>query len=165
MEHEAFYQNPAFWVAVSFTVFVVLAFKPTAKVLAKMLDTRSHQIAAELAQARLLREEAQEALAAYQKKQRESLQEAETMLASTRADAARITEKAEADLKLALEKRMRQATDKIAQAEARAIADIQSYVADISLMAAQKLMTEYLDKGGDDELVHKATADIARKMN
>ena len=163
--HKAFYQDPTFWVAVAFMVFVLLAFRPIARAFAKMLDARSHQVASELAEARRLREEAQEALAAYQKKQRESLQEAENMLATTRADAARISEKAEADLKIALEKRMRQATAKIAQAEARAVAQVQTYVADISLMAAQKLMTEYLDKGGNDELVRKAAADVAKKIN
>lgn len=162
---EAFYQNPTFWVAVSFAVFVLLAFKPVAKVLVKALDGRSNQIAAELAEARRLREEAQEALAAYQKKQRESLQEAENMLATTRADAARIADKAEADLKLALEKRMRLAMEKIAQAESKAIADVQGYVADISLLASQKLIAQYLEQGGNDELIRKAAQDIAKKIN
>ncbi len=163
--HEAFYQNPGFWVAVSFVVFVLLAFRPVAKALVRVLDGRSSQIAAELAEARRLREEALEALAAYQKKQRESLQEAESMLATTRADAARIADKAEADLRQALEKRMRLAMEKIAQAESRAIADVQSYVADISLLASQKLIAEYLEQGGNDELVRRAAQDIAKKIN
>jgi len=162
---EAFYQSPTFWVAVAFVVFMALALRPVARAIIKMLDNRSSQIAADIAQARRLRDEAQEVLASYQKKQRESLQEAEDMLASTAADAARIIEKAEADLKLSIEKRLRQATDKIAQAEARAIADVQNYVADVSLVAAQKLLTEYLDKGGNDELVRKATADVATKIH
>lgn len=163
--HEAFYQDPTFWVAVSFAMFVLMAFKPIAKALVRTLDSRSNQIAAELAEARRLREEAQEALAAYQKKQRESLQEAEAMLATTRADAARIAEKAETDLKLALEKRMRLAMEKIAQAESRAIADVQGYVADVSLLASQKLIAQYLDQGGNDELIRKAAQDIAKKIN
>jgi F-type H+-transporting ATPase subunit b len=165
MAHEAFYQDPTFWVLISFIAFMAIALKPIAKSFAKMLDTRTHQIAAELAEARRLREEAQEALTAYQKKQRESLQEAETMLAATRADAARLIEKAEIDLKLALEKRMKQATDKIAQAEAKAVADVQAYVAEISIQAAQKLMAEHLDKGGNEALVRSAVADVARKIN
>jgi F-type H+-transporting ATPase subunit b len=162
---EVFYLTPQFWVAASFGVFVILMFRPLARIIAKALDNRSAQIASELAEAKSLREEAQEVLAVYQKKQRESLQEAEAMLAATRADAARILDKAEADLKVALEKRMKQATDKIAQAEAKAIQDVQGYVADIALIAAKELIAGYLEKSGNDGLINKALADVAAKIH
>ncbi len=95
MTQEVFYLSPEFWVAVSFVAFVALVSKPLAGAIAKALDARSAQIAGELAEAHRLREEAQALLLAYQKKQRESLAEAEAMLAQTREDAKRMGELAE----------------------------------------------------------------------
>lgn len=162
---ELFYQEPVFWVAVAFFIFMFLALRPLCRAIAKGLDARRALIDGELTEARRLREEAQEVLASYQKKQRDSLQEAEAMLATARADAARVMEKAEADLKLTLDKRMQMATAKIAQAEAKALQDMQGYVADIAVNAALKLVTEHLDKGGNDVLIRQAAADVAGKIH
>lgn len=165
VHHEAFYLEPTFWVAVAFVIFMALALKPLVKVITKALDAKSRQVAAELTEARRLREEAQEVLASFQKKQRESLQEAEAMLATTRADAARITEKAETELKLAMEKRLKMATDKIARAEQKAVQDVEGYVAEIALKAAEKLIVEHVEKGGNDDLVKAAAASLSGKIH
>lgn len=164
-EHEAFYLEPVFWVAISFCVFMVLAIRPLVVIITNALDARAKQIADELAEARRLREEAAAVLASYQKKQQESLQEAEAMLASTRADATRIIDKAEADLKLALDRRMKMAADRIAQAEVKALQDVQERVTDIALAAAQKLIVDHLAKGGDEELIRKVSSDVAAKIH
>lgn len=163
--HEAFYLQPAFWVAAAFLVFVFLAYKPISRAIGRGLDARSKLIASELTEARRLREEAQELLASFQKKQRESLQEAEEMLAAARTDAARISEKAEAELKAGIEKRMKMASDKIAQAEARALAEVQAYVADIALAAARRIISEQVEKGGDDAMIRRAAEGIKGKIH
>lgn len=165
-EHEAFYQDPHFWVAVSFVVFIFLALKPVAKILTKTLDGRSAQIAAELEEARRLRVEAQEVLAEYQKKQRDSLQEAEALLAGARADATRLLNKADAELKIALEKRTKMAEAKIAQAESEALQEVQNYVVEVALKATEKLIAERLGaEKGNDELVARVVQDVATKLH
>jgi len=163
---EALYLTPQFWVSVSFAVFLLMVFRPVGRFLAKSLDTRSAQIAEELALAQRLREEAHATLAVYQKKQDESLQEAKLILAQTQEDAAHIAEQAEIDLKAALEKRMKLVMEKIAQAEVKALQDVQNHVVDIAIAAARTLIQEHLLRGGgNEELIKQAAQELERKLH
>jgi F-type H+-transporting ATPase subunit b len=165
MNETAFYLEPEFWVTVSFVMFVLLAFRPVAEMIAKTLDSRSALIGEELSQARKLREEAQETLKAYQKKQQESLEEAALMLKQTQEDAKRMAAQAETELKSALEKRMKLATDKIAQAETKALQDVQNHVVDIAIAAARTIIAEHLSRGGNEELIKQAALELERKLH
>jgi F-type H+-transporting ATPase subunit b len=162
---EAFYLDPRFWVAVAFAVFVLLAFKPLGRALTRMLDARSAQIASELAEARRLREEAQATLQMYRQKQQESLQEAENLLARAKEDAARMGLEAEAELKTAMDKRMKLATDRIAQSEAKALQDVQNHVVDIAIAAARTLIQEHLGRSGGKDLIKQAANELERKLH
>jgi F-type H+-transporting ATPase subunit b len=165
MTEEAFYLDPRFWVAVSFCVFVLLAFRPVGKILAQTLDTRSAQIAADLAEARRLREEAQATLDLYRRKQQESLKEAEAMLAQTKRDTESMAAQAEAELKTALDKRMKLASDRIAQSETKALQEVQEHVVDIAIAAARSLIREHLERSGGKELIRQAAAELERKLH
>ena len=63
-------QDPTFWVAVAFVVFVVLVFKPIKGALIGGLDAKIAEIRQEVEEAEKLREEAQSLLANYQRQQR-----------------------------------------------------------------------------------------------
>ena len=56
-------QDPTFWVAVAFVVFVVLVFKPIKGALIGGLDAKIAEIRREVEEAEKLREEAQSLLA------------------------------------------------------------------------------------------------------
>ena len=165
MSEEAFYLTPTFWVAVSFGVFLLLVSRPLGKFLAKALDARSAQIASELAEARRLREEAQAVLLVYRKKQEESLLEAQAMLDKAREDAARMADQAEAELKILLEKRMKLASDRIAQSENQALQEVRNHVVDIAIAAARTLIQEHLSRSGGKELIQQAAAELERKLH
>lgn len=162
---EPFYLVPTFWVAVAFVVFVVAAFKPVGKAFLRVLDARSLEIATELAEARRLREEAQAALELYRTKLQESLKEAEAMLAQAKKDAGHLADQAEADLKAALDKRMKLASDRIAQSETQALKDVQNHVVDIAIAAARTLIAEHLGRAGGKELIQQAAAELERKLH
>jgi F-type H+-transporting ATPase subunit b len=69
-----------FWVAVGFFLFVgVLLYMKVPGLLSKSLDERADTIRKELDEARRLREEAQDLLADYQRKQREADAEAQAV--------------------------------------------------------------------------------------
>jgi len=159
------YLDPEFWIAVTFCCTLFLLFKPVSKALAKMLDSRSAQIAAELAEAKKLRAEAEEILAAYKARQEKSLHEAEEILNSTKINAARMAEQAETDLKTALEKRMKLATDKIAQAEAKALQDVQAHVVDVAVAAARTIINDHLIRTGNGDIVQQAAAELSRRLH
>ena len=95
---DALIHGAEFWVAVSFLVFVIAFYRPIKRAVLSVLDQRIAQIRAEVEEAQRLREEAQSALASYQRRQREALQEAEKIIAHAREEAQRAKERAEAEL-------------------------------------------------------------------
>ena len=157
--------DPTFWVLVSFTVFFLLFGKKVWGAMTTALDARSAQIKAELDEAIRLREEAQTILARYQKKEQESLQEAERIVEQTKQDAQAMAQRAEDELKASLEKRKQLAMNKIAQAETKAMQAVQEHVVDIAANAAKMVVQEQMDKGYAEELLKLATADVERKLH
>jgi F-type H+-transporting ATPase subunit b len=57
------------------------------------------------------------------------------------------------------------ALDKIAQAEAQAIADVRNQAVDIAMAAAAKLLKDAVDARKGDELVNAAIAELDRKLH
>lgn len=156
--------NPTFWVAVAFVIFVALTFKPISKALSGGLDSRSEQIRRELEEAAALREEAQKSLADYRKLQSEAAREAEELIAHTVKEAQRIREQAELDLEASLKRREQAAVEKIAQAEAKAMAEVRGHAVDIAIAATGKLLEEKLDSTRADAIVDQSIADL-RKLH
>src|SRR5579862_2535855 len=100
------FKEPEFWVAVGFVLVIAILFwQGVPKMVAKMLDSRAAAIAAELAEARRLREEAAALLADYKAKAAGAEREAESIIIQARAEAARFAEVSRADLKAQIERR------------------------------------------------------------
>lgn len=163
MEHTL--EDPHFWVAVAFVLVIALSYKKLAALLAKTLDERSAKIKAELEEAGRLRAEAEQVLEQYRQKQAEYLKDAQAMLDSARRDAEAMRAYTESELKGALEVRMKQAMDRIAQEESNAIADVRNHVVDIALAAARTLIADHVSALSQDELIKLALSDIERKIH
>jgi len=158
-------EDPRFWVAVSFFLFVALSYKKLAALLLCTLDDRSAKIKQELDEARSLREQAEAVLAMYKQKQSEYLKEAEQILVDARHDADLMREHTENELKDSLDARMKHALDRIAQEEANAIAEVRNHVVDIALAAARSLIVDHVSTLSQEELVALALTDIERKIH
>jgi len=157
--------DPRFWVTVAFFTFIGLSYKKIAALACRALDDRSARIKSELDEARRLRTEAEQVLEQYKQKQMEYLQEAESMLANARKDADAMRAFTETELKGALEIRMKQALDRIAQEESNAVADVRNHVVDIALAAARALIVDHVSTLSQDELIKLAMSDIERKIH
>lgn len=157
--------DPKFWVAVSFFIFVALAYKKIVAFTTRSLDDRSARIRHELDEARRLREEAEAVLAQYKQKQAEYLKEAERMLADARRDADTLRAYAEKELAAQLEGRTKQAMERIAQEERQAVAEVRNHVVDIALATARSMIADHVSKLSQDELVQLAVSDIERKIH
>jgi F-type H+-transporting ATPase subunit b len=157
--------NPVFWVAFAFVMVVALSYKKGSRMLIASLDNRSAKIASELSRARKLREEAEAVLAEYKRRQGEYFKEADAILASARKDADALAGYTEKELRDALDGRMKQALEKIAQEEARAVADVRNHVVDLSLAAARSIIVEHVSSMSQEELVRLALSDIERKIH
>jgi F-type H+-transporting ATPase subunit b len=153
-----------FWVLVAFILFVGFMVWKARKALVGGLDARAARIKAEIDEAQRLREEAQALLAEYQKKQREALGEAEAMAKQAEEEGKRVRAKAETDLAAAMKRREQQALDRIAQAEAQALAEVRNLAADLAISATQKLLVEKLDAAKAQSLVSDAIAELPRRL-
>ena len=159
-------REPELWVGVGFVLAIaLLLWKGAGKMIAKMLDARAAVIAAELQEAKRLREEAQLLLADYRAKAESAEREAQTILADARAETQRLAEIAQSDLKAQIARRLQAAQDKIAQAEAQAMSEIRALAADAAVAAAQKLIEARMDDRRANRLIDDSIKDLGDKLN
>jgi F-type H+-transporting ATPase subunit b len=156
--------TPDISVAIAFVIFVVLvAWKGTKKLTAG-LDQRADAIRKQLDETQNLREEAQAALASYQRQQRDALVEADEIVAQAKADAERMKVQAENVLTATIKRREEQAVERMAQAEATAIKDVRDQAIELAIGVATKIITEKMTKTVQNELVKDASEDLMKKF-
>ncbi|MFN3961008.1 MAG: F0F1 ATP synthase subunit B [Parvularculaceae bacterium] len=159
-------QDTATWVSLGFLVVVSLfGWFGVHNKIAAALDKRAQGIADELDRARALRDEAQELLAKYQRRQREAEEEAEAIIEQAKRDAARIAAEAREKIEEQLERRAKAAEDKIARAEAQAIAEVRGQTADLAIEAARDIIRNRMDQGAQSALAERAIDEIRSKLH
>jgi F-type H+-transporting ATPase subunit b len=155
-----------FWVAISFLIFVaVLGYFGAHKLMLKGIDDRRDRIKSELDEAKRLKAEAEALLAQYRRKQHEAEEEAQAIVASAKAEAERLAKEAEAKLEEFVSRRTKMAENKIAQAEAQALADVRSAAADAAVAAAEHILTRTVKSKVADDLITKGIAEAKSKLN
>lgn len=160
-----FYANPALWVAASFFLVVALAAKPVGRAIGVALDARAAKIRARLDEAHKLREDAQEMLATYQRKQRDAMKEAEDIIAHAKAEAERLSAQAAKDLEETLKRREAQAMDRIAQAESQALKEVQDTAVEVAIAAARQVLVESISGAQAATLVDASIQDLPKKFH
>ena len=158
-------QDPSFWVAMGFLILAILAFFFIRKPTLDMLDARVRAVQASLDEAASLREEAQQLLAEYQRKQRDAVKETEAMVARAKEEAERISRDGAEALEAALKRREELAIDKIAQAEADAVREVQRISVEVAIDATRVLIADKLDGARADTLIDEAISDISNKLH
>lgn len=159
------FRTPEFWVLVAFVIFVAAVYRPVRDRLVAALDDRARRIKAELDEARKLREEAQATLAAYQRKQRQAIAEAEEILARARDDVEFVRKQAAGDLEGSLKRRERMALDRIAKAEDDAVQEVRRMAAELAIGATRRLLATRVDEAKAGELVDAAIKELPKKLN
>ena len=163
---EQFWQTPEFWVFAAFVIFCgILIYVGVHKKVVEALDHRSARIKAKLDDARRLREEAEQLLAEYQRKQRDAEREAEGIIASAKAEAGRLAIEARAKMEEFVARRTKMAETKINQAEAQALADVRAAAADAAITAAETILTQTVKGKVADDLIAQGIADVTKKLN
>jgi F-type H+-transporting ATPase subunit b len=130
------FADPEFWVLLAVAIFVVIVWKPIRRFVVGTLDERAMRIQGELDEARKLREEAEQLLADYLKKQREA----------------------------ASERRQRLAEERIAQAESKAIDEIRAAAVDVAIDAARRVIVSELDERRGAAILDTAIASLPQRL-
>ncbi|MDA0261584.1 MAG: F0F1 ATP synthase subunit B [Proteobacteria bacterium] len=159
------FASAEFWVAVAFVIFVGVLLKFGWNRVLTALDKRASDIKTELDQAVRLREEAQELLAGYQRKQRDAEKEAADIIAHAATEADRIRAEAREELAAAVDRRTEAAMAKIAQAEAQALAEVRDTAVEVAVSAARTMLTNNLDEPRSNVLIDDAIGELRRKLH
>jgi F-type H+-transporting ATPase subunit b len=155
----------SFYALVALVIFVgLLLYFGVPKIIGKMLDGKIKQIADELEAAKRLREEAAALLVEYEQKRVAAEGEAEGIIAAARDEANRMTAEAQVSLADMLARRTKAVEDKIAQAEAQAIAEVRARSADVAIEAARAVLTDEMGRKGG-QVVDQAIADVSSRLN
>ena len=155
------FQDPTFWVLVAFIGFIgVLVYFKVPGMVTKALDARAEKIQMDLEEADALLKEAQDLLASYQKKQRDSSDESQAIQARAREEAKRILENGRVRLEESLQRREKLAMDRITQAEASALSEIQALTVDIALDATHELLATNVSDDKANAMLNDAIKEL-----
>jgi F-type H+-transporting ATPase subunit b len=158
------FSEPEVWVLIAVVLFIVGVWKPARRSIIGALDARAARIRDELDAARRLREEAQQLLDANRQREAEAAAEAEAILAHARAEAERVAAQAARDLEQTLERRQRLAEERIAQEQAKALAEIRAVAVDVAISAARQVIAAELDQTRGAALIDAAIEALPRQL-
>ncbi|MFD3191277.1 F0F1 ATP synthase subunit B [Sedimentitalea sp. HM32M-2] len=158
--------NTNFVVTLAFLLFVgVLVYLKVPTLLGGMLDKRAEGIKSELDEARALREEAQTILASYERKQKEVQEQADRIVAAAQSDAKIAADKAKADLKTSIARRLAAAEDQIASAEASAVKEVRDQAISIAVAATREVIAKQMTAAEGNKLIDDAIAQVDTKLH
>ena len=153
------------WVLLGFIIFVVLIWKKAKQALAGGLDARAERIRQQITEAEKLRTEAEAMLRDAEQRQKAALQETKALLDQATQEAARLKEQATRDIAALLERRKRAAIEKIAQAEASAIAEVRQFAVDVAIAATRQMLTNQVQGALADRMIDQAIAELPRRLS
>ena len=160
------FTQPETWVAIAFIILMaVFAWLGIHRTVLTALDHRAQRIKAELDDARRLKDEAAKLLADYQARRASAEREAQEIVTNARSEAERIAAEAKARMEDFVARRTKTAENKIALAEAQAVADVRAAAAEAAVAAASTVLSQSVKGSVADDLLAKGIAEVKAKLN
>lgn len=162
---ETLITDPHLWVAFSFVIFMIVAFKLGKKSVLDSLDGKIESIKNEIKTAEDLRIEAQELLAQYQRKQRDAMNESKQIVENAKEHAEKIREQAQKDLKDSMARREAQLKERLARIEESALQDLQAHAANLATQATIEMIARSIDEKKHKELLDDSIKRTANQLS
>jgi F-type H+-transporting ATPase subunit b len=160
------FEDPETWVAIAFIILMgVFGYFGIHRTVLTTLDHRRDRIKADLDDAKRLKDEAAKLLEQYKARRASAEREAEEIIAGAKADAERIASEAKAKLEDFVTRRTKTAENKIALAEAQALADVRAAAAEAAVAAASTILSQSVKGEVADDLLAKGIKDVREKLN
>ena len=160
------FAEPEFWVAVAFIILMGLfAYMGVHRTILTTLDHRSERIRSELEDAQRLKQDAAKLLAEYKARRATAEREAADIVASAKTEAERIAAEAKAKMEDFVARRTKTAENKIALAEAQALADVRAAAADAAVAAASTILSQTVKGEVAEDLLAKGITEAREKLN
>ncbi len=149
-----------------FVIFVgILVYYKVPAMITNLLDKRAEDIRGELAEARRLREEAQEVRAGFERKRSEVKEQAERIVEKAKADAELAAEQARADLEVSITRRLKAAEDQIASAEAAALREVRNRAVQVAVAASAELIAQNMGKADANKLIEDSIKTVDARLH
>ncbi len=155
---QAFYLHGSFWVLIAVILFVLVAGRQIGRLAGAMLDERGTSVSAALAEASQLKTEAQAMLAQARKRQIQAELDAKAILETAHVEAASLAASLAAEAEASAKRREKMALERIAAAEASAVAEIRATAIDIATAASTALLADTFSADADAVLIDRAIA-------
>ncbi|ESQ92111.1 ATP synthase subunit B [Asticcacaulis sp. AC460] len=154
------------WVRIALVVFflILIVAKVPGKVWGSLGDT-GKAVRAELDEAVRIRQEATDLLNAIKAQRVAAEQKARELIALAEEEAARLAKEAREKLADSIQRREELAERKIAQAEAKATADVKAAAADLATQLAETILADRTAKMTSDASVDTAIGQIQGTLN
>ena len=160
-----FLTDSSIWYLISFLIFIGIAWKMGSSAITKMLDDRIELIRQEIETAESLRVEAQELLAQYQRKYRDTEKDAETIIEDAKQNAEAVRQKALEDLDKQIKRSEEQHKERLELMKREAIEEIKNTAARLAVDGTRKLITEQLDEKGRENLMARSIQNIDSSLH
>lgn len=161
---EEILDNPYLWTGLSLLVLVILGVKFARVPLQGWLDGEIAKIKTELDQAKQLRAEAEVLLASYKTKEQEALREAAALVAQAEQAADNLRRTAAKELEDNLARQAQQAAERIARAEAEAVAEVRRAVIDLASAASAEILREQMNGAQAGAYLDRVIADLPAQL-
>jgi F-type H+-transporting ATPase subunit b len=160
------FTQPETWVAIAFVILMaVFAWLGVHRTVLTALDHRAQRIKAELDDAKRLKDDAAKLLADYQARRASAEREAQEIVPNAKAEAERIAAEAKTRMEDFVARRTKTAENKIALAEAQALADVRAAAAEAAVAAASTVLSQSVKGPVADDLLAKGIAEVKSKLN
>lgn len=156
--------SPYLWSALALVSLALLCVKFARAPVLGWLDGEIAKIRSELEQAKALRKEAEALLVSYKAREQEALQEAAAMVAQAEREAGYLREAAARELQESLAHYAEQAAERIAHAEAEAVADVRRAVIDLAEQASTQVLREQLNAAQASDYLDRVIAELPGQL-
>ena len=160
MFDESFFVAAAFFTVIGAFIYLKLPSK-----LMQSLDEKSAQIAKELDDAKALRAEAEKVLADFEEQRKQAEAQAEQMIADAKASAESTAAEARAAMQAAMERRTKQAEEKIARAQENLEKEARAAITSLAVDAAAHLVATGMTDEMAQKLVDGNIAELGERLN
>ena len=155
-----------FWDAIGFLAFIGLViYLGLHKKIGGALDHRNARIQSQLDEAVKLRKEAEELLASFVEKKKAAEEEAKGIIAQAQVEAELIAKEAHDRVADFVQRRTKQAEEKIASAETQALAQVRDAATDAASKASEIVLKSQAKGSYGDELVDQGIASLKRLLH
>ena len=148
------------WTLLLFGISLYILWKLAFPRISEALDRRQHAIEESIDHADQVRKQADELLAEYQQRLRDAREQAEQIVERSRKTAEAREREVQAEAQERREQMMEQTRKDIEAETRRAIQEIRREVADLTVLATEKITRKVLDEDDQRRLVQDALADL-----